>query len=123
MKNTVRDLIVALRSGLYSQGYNSLYNVDVQRYCAGGVAVDVYLSIVHGVASLEYQHWKRTGMYLGCAFGLPTIVQKWYGFQGVDGSFSACSLSLLRMNDHENYSFAEIASALEDALANEAGRE
>ena len=102
-----KELVEALRSGKYQQGFERLR--DGNRFCCLGVACDI-----SGLG----EWYKFT--YLEEKYSLPDEVIDYYGFNSTGGYFNIFSenyiededISLIRKNDSGS-SFEEIADIIE----------
>lgn len=81
----LRQLITALRSGKYRQGYGRLRNGD--RYDVCGVACDVYNAAHYEDSSWDLNEFRVSNDdgHISCSsITLPPAVYKWYGFSSSD---------------------------------------
>ncbi len=104
IKERAMELVAALRSGKYKQGFDQLRLRDA--FCCLGVACDI-----SGIGQ-----WVREEQYDcagDCRIGaLPTSVQDYFGFRTCEGEIYG-GPSLAHLNDEERKSFAEIADVIE----------
>ena len=100
-KEHVRDLICALRSGDYEQGFSALRNE--KGFCCLGVACEI-----SGLGE-----WKDYYFYLESQEIMPKEVMDYYGFRTGYGSNRENSNSLTFMNDSQQATFEEIAKYIE----------
>lgn len=125
--NEARKLVAdALRSGEYQQGHGCLakqYEGDDWQYCCLGVACEVFLK---NGGELEVESNTYTSFinerayqkkqYNGTRISLPSPVQEWLQIDCA-GLFERDSErgTLVKLNDLEGKSFAEIADCIETA--------
>ncbi len=103
--NIAKRWIKALRSGLYKQGTEQLKNAN-NEYCCLGVLCDL-----HSKSTGKKWH---SNLYLGSFATAPITVAKWAGMkeQNADGYIKS-GASLTELNDNRQYSFKQIARAIE----------
>ena len=103
------ELVKALRSGKYKQGYENLRRGNY--YCCLGVACDVSRL---GKWESPFDNLCRTVYsYFGDHCYLPQKVQEYYGFIDYAGYTRSIKRTLLKINDYERRSFVEIADLIE----------
>lgn len=107
--------VATLRSGAYKQGQGALHNLDRDEYCCLGVACDMFDKANPGVISQT--SFVRSGpmeVFAGQTGVLPSVVQKWLGLSGREGSFNFDGKfsSLTEQNDTGS-TFEEIADLIE----------
>ncbi len=128
-KARIRKWVKALRSGEYQQGKDALRKGD--KFCCLGVACDLYAKAHPEKVTWMYQEVRGGAEslgYIGYEFPsgdpqvavLPEPVMEWLGIEednpiliptaDDDSHDSFCASEL---NDDENYSFAQIADAIE----------
>ena len=106
-------LVIALRSGDYEQGRNTLRDGD--RYCCLGVACDIsglgeWASDAEGKYTYTAREESESGL-------LPIAVKVWLGFDTISGvhfnNIFQEEKSLSELNDEEGFSFDDIADIIE----------
>lgn len=114
----------ALRSGQYEQGVNVLRTKD-GKYCCLGVLCEVAIANGLDVPVSERDSVKGSSsagrIYGGCATYPPDSVLEWLGLRDHGKELGVHSgprwVSLIYLNDHARFTFAEIADALEREYA------
>ncbi len=108
LNKNAKKWVKALKSGKYTQTTDSL--MDSTGFCCLGVACDLY-SKEHPRSTWENGH------FMGQAFTLPMVVQRWLGLSTEDGSTTDASLVDYNdgntSGDIRRHSFKEIAKIIE----------
>lgn len=109
-KNVIRKWIKALRSKKYKQGYGTLRRDG--KFCCLGVLCDLHAQETGG-------EW-RDDWYHGSLTQLPSIVDKWAGFDSLNKKVlkrhNNLPDELIGYNDDDGWSFKKIANFLEREL-------
>ena len=112
--------VAALRSGKYKQGRNAL-STDIDgmlEFCLLGVACELYRVKVGGQWAHSPLNPKRVFVDLNGDYriaALPKAVMDWLGIADhLEGAY--CVDTLVSLNDHLDFTFEQIANAIEFQL-------
>ena len=118
MKKEIADMwCAALQSGEYNQGRGTLclqYSNDTKAWCCLGVLCDLYNK--HNPPMKVNMLSGSGGKYVSFnqySTKLPPEVCVWSGMTSTNGKRTGFRVSLVTLNDHCGYSFAEIANVIE----------
>lgn len=113
-----KDLIAALRSGKYDQGWGRLHDETENEFCCLGVACDI-----SGLGEWEIGDVVYNAVYLGEEATLPKEVIDYFGFRNRNGAIAQDAgtgvsrldhfRSLAQANDSGRITFEMIADAME----------
>jgi len=120
-KEARQKLVEALRSGEYEQAYGRLK--DDEGYCCLGVACDIYRRL-EKPDECKWDHEDSSHVFYTTEKGieegeLPDDVSDWLGFSDNIGTLSLDAeerdtyVSLIDLNDSEEYTFNDIAKVIE----------
>ena len=109
----------ALRSGEYTQTKKMLCRVTQENapsFCCLGVACDLYKNSVGGDWNLHQEAWNEQYSFTDdegvlATSNLTPAVMAWLGLANSEGAYRVGTL--VRLNDHKDFTFAKIADVIE----------
>ena len=125
LNENAKAWVAALRSGDYTQTKKMLHRVTKENensFCCLGVACDLYKNSVGGGWYLEQADaWNEQAKFKddegsSADSDLTLAVMDWLGIANSEGSYYVAfnkGSTLTRLNDEENFTFAQIADVIE----------